>query len=80
MDTGPHDNSSYELLADEVPDLNLELVGLAVLLDVDVDGETKYVRRVQRTRWTRWAEKGSTACVGKRTGHRRSASCTCSPW
>jgi hypothetical protein len=37
--TGPHDNPSYKLLANEVPDLDLELVGLLVLLDVDVDGE-----------------------------------------
>ena len=40
VDTGPHDDLSYELLADEVPDLNLEFV-LAVLLNVDVDGETE---------------------------------------
>lgn len=39
VDTGPHGNPSYELLADEVPDLNLEYIVL-VLLDVDVDGET----------------------------------------
>jgi hypothetical protein len=39
IDTGPHDDLSYELLADEVPDLNLPLVGLLVLLEVDVDGE-----------------------------------------
>jgi hypothetical protein len=37
--TGPHNNPSYKLLANEVPDLNLVLVGLLVLLDVDVDGE-----------------------------------------
>jgi hypothetical protein len=40
-DAGPHDDFSYELLADEVPDLNLVLVVL-VLLNVDVDGETGY--------------------------------------
>jgi hypothetical protein len=32
LDAGPHDDLSYELLADEVPDLNLPLVGLLVLL------------------------------------------------
>ena len=40
LDTGPHVDPSYELLADEVPDLNLVAVGLLVFLDVDVDGET----------------------------------------
>lgn len=39
VNTGPHDDSSCKLLADEVPDLNFELVGLLVLLNVDVDGE-----------------------------------------
>jgi hypothetical protein len=39
LDAGPHDDLSYELLADEVPDLDLPLVGLLVLLEVDVDGE-----------------------------------------
>lgn len=39
MNTGPHGDPSYKLLADEVPDLDLELIGLLVLLDVDVDGE-----------------------------------------
>lgn len=39
VDTRPHGDPSYELLADEVPDLNLKLVGLLVLLDVDVDGK-----------------------------------------
>ena len=39
VDTGPHDHPAHKLLANEVPDLNLELVGLLVLLDVDVDGE-----------------------------------------
>jgi hypothetical protein len=42
VDAGPHGDLSYELLADEVPDLNLELVGLLVLLDVDVDGKTGF--------------------------------------
>ena len=41
IDTGPHNDTANELLADEVPDLNLELVCLLVLLNVDVDGETK---------------------------------------
>jgi hypothetical protein len=41
VDTRPHGDPSYKLLADEVPDLNLELVGLLVLLNVDVDGKTK---------------------------------------
>ena len=40
LNTGPHDNPSYELLADEVSDLHLPAVGLLVLLQVDVDGET----------------------------------------
>jgi hypothetical protein len=39
VDTGPHDHPAHKLLANEVPDLNLKLVGLLVLLDVDVDGE-----------------------------------------
>jgi hypothetical protein len=39
LDAGPHDDLSYELLANEVPDLDLPLVGLLVLLEVDVDGE-----------------------------------------
>jgi len=39
LNTGPHDNPSYELLADEVSDLHLPAVGLLVLLQVDVDGE-----------------------------------------
>jgi hypothetical protein len=42
VDAGPHGDLSYELLADKVPDLNLELVGLLVLLDVDVDGKTGF--------------------------------------
>lgn len=39
-DAGPHVDLSYDLLANEVTDLNLICVGLLVLLDVDVDGET----------------------------------------
>lgn len=39
MDTGPHVNPSDDLLANEVSDLNLEAVGVLVLLDVDVDGK-----------------------------------------
>jgi hypothetical protein len=39
VDTGPHDHPAHKLLANEVPDLDLELIGLAVLLNVDVDGE-----------------------------------------
>jgi hypothetical protein len=39
INTGVHDNSADELLADEVSDLNLVQVGLGVLGDVDVDGE-----------------------------------------
>jgi hypothetical protein len=41
LNTGPHGDPSDELLADEVPDLNLPAVGLLVLLQVDVDGETE---------------------------------------
>lgn len=37
--TGPHHDSSDELLADEVSDLDFEVARLSVLLDVDVDGE-----------------------------------------
>ena len=39
INTGVHNNTADELLADEVSDLNLEQVGLGVLGDVDVDGE-----------------------------------------
>jgi hypothetical protein len=39
LDTGAHDDSADQLLANEVTDLNLVLVGLGVLVDVDVDGE-----------------------------------------
>lgn len=39
VDTGPHVDPSDDLLANEVSDLNLEAVGLLVLLDVDVDGK-----------------------------------------
>jgi hypothetical protein len=39
VDTGPHDHPAHKLLANEVPDLDLELIGLGVLLNVDVDGE-----------------------------------------
>lgn len=39
VDAGPHVDPSDDLLANEVSDLNLEAVGLLVLLDVDVDGE-----------------------------------------
>ena len=39
VDTGPHVDPSDDLLADEVSDLNLEAVGILVLLDVDVDGK-----------------------------------------
>lgn len=38
VDAGAHQDSADDLLANEVPDLNLVLVIL--LLDVDVDGET----------------------------------------
>jgi hypothetical protein len=39
FDTGPHVDSSHNLLANEVSDLNL-VVALGVLVDVHVDGET----------------------------------------
>lgn len=39
VDTGPHVDPSDDLLANEVSDLNLEAVGILVLLNVDVDGE-----------------------------------------
>lgn len=39
LDAGLHDYPSDNLLADEVSDLDLPQIGLAVLLDVDVDGE-----------------------------------------
>lgn len=39
-DTGPHVDPSHDLLANEVSNLNLVAVGLVVLIDVDVDGET----------------------------------------
>jgi hypothetical protein len=40
VDTGPHVDLSDDLLTDEVSDLNLVAVGLGVLVDVHVDGET----------------------------------------
>jgi len=40
VDTRPHDDSSHNLLANEVPDLHLK-VALAVLVRVHVDGETR---------------------------------------
>jgi hypothetical protein len=39
LNTGLHDDLSQDLLADEVTDLDLDLAGLGVLLEVDVDGE-----------------------------------------
>jgi hypothetical protein len=41
IDTIPHLDPSNNLLANEVPDLNLEVVGVLVLLDIYVDGETR---------------------------------------
>lgn len=42
--------NSVTILPDEVPNLNLVLVGLLVLLDVDVDGETTMNRQCLDTR------------------------------
>jgi hypothetical protein len=41
VDTRSHRDPSDDLLANEVPDFNLEVVGVLVLLDVYVDGETE---------------------------------------
>jgi hypothetical protein len=40
VDARSDDDSSDDLLANEVSDLNLELIGLLALLNVHVDGET----------------------------------------
>lgn len=54
LNTGPHGNPSDELLADEVPDLNLPAVGLLVLVQVDVDGETEYLVSLKSERISPW--------------------------
>jgi hypothetical protein len=48
VNTRPHLDSSHNLLANKVSDLNLE-VTLAVLVDVDVDGETNIKLVIRRT-------------------------------
>ena len=40
LDTGPHLDSPDDLLANEVSDLDIKVVGCLILLDVYVDGET----------------------------------------